>query len=539
MATANRDDASVHSTAPSHRASSSTAPDDFEVITMVDPDAASSPVSTEPILAAAGRDESDLERAVPSSPPHSRAQTPTNLATSSYGASTETAPTRYRDEDSVSFKDKHEDEGFNVVPVANKYPPSPHASDESSIDALKPPDGGLRAWLNVLGGWLVLFSSFGYTNAFGVYQAYYKMEIYATYSASAISWIGSVQLGLFFLMALVAGPLFDKGKFRFLIGFGSAIYITSIFLIPQCNKFWQTMVVQGVMSGIGVGLLFLPALSIQSHWFARKRALAIGVAVCGSSMGGVAFPIMLNKLFTNPSVGFVDGVRASGYLIAGCLVIANLIMSPHPGRQVAQKPPPPPLKQIFTPTYCCMAAGAFLLNFGLFFPNFYVQVYAEAQGMETNLAFYTISIFNAASVFGRTVPNIMADHLGPFNLQATCCACAGIVLFCMYAMTSSGAIIVFAILYGFFSGGFISLVSPVIVSISNDLSEIGLRQGIAFLIVAGAAVGGNPICGRLLSEHSSDFKAPIMFAASMVCAGAVVTAVGRFLWAKEKGTWKV
>lgn len=95
----------------------------------------------------------------------------------------------------------------NVLPILDNYPPQPN---DRKVDGLAPPDGGLRAWLNVVGGFLVLFATFGYTNAFGVYQAYYKQTIFRQYSNSSISWIGSVQLCLFFLLALVAGPLFDS-----------------------------------------------------------------------------------------------------------------------------------------------------------------------------------------------------------------------------------------------------------------------------------------------------------------------------------------
>lgn len=80
-----------------------------------------------------------------------------------------------------------------------------------------------------------------------------------------------------------------------------------------------------------------------------------------------------------------------------------------------------------------------------------------------------------------------------------------------------------------------------VISISDDISEIGLRQGVAFIIVAGGAVGGNPICGKLaeLGPRTDPFLAPIMFAATMALLGGIVTTVGRFLRAKEKGTWKV
>ena len=55
---------------------------------------------------------------------------------------------------------------------------SPSASPGLALDAAEaaaaPPDGGLRAWLNVLGGFLVLASSFGVVNALGAFQAYHE-----------------------------------------------------------------------------------------------------------------------------------------------------------------------------------------------------------------------------------------------------------------------------------------------------------------------------------------------------------------------------
>ncbi|GAA5846005.1 hypothetical protein JCM5353_006343 [Sporobolomyces roseus] len=303
----------------------------------------------------------------------------------------------------------------------------------------------------------------------------------------------------------------------------------------------KVMLVQGLLSGIGIGLCFLPALSIQSHWFLRHRAFAIGIVTSGSSLGGIAFPIMLNKLFVNPSVGYTDGVRASGYVIAACLVIANLIMAPHPARLIAHKPPLPSLRKIMTPTFFCMTFGALLLNFGLWLPLFFLQLYSQFQGVSRNLSFYTLAIYNAGSFFGRTIPNLLADHLGPQNMQSFCCVAAGIALYCMYFCENAAGIVTFAAVYGALSGGFISLVSPAIISISDDISEIGLRQGVAFIIVAGGAVGGNPICGKLaeLGPKDDPFLAPILFAATMALLGGIVTTIGRFLRAKEKGTWKV
>lgn len=104
-------------------------------------------------------------------------------------------------------------------------------------------EGGAKAWLTILGGyvpfihripwwyeaafhrWFSLFATFGYANAFGVYQDYYTRS--GSASASSISWIGSTQL--FFLLgtAFPAGKLFDMGYCRQLIFCGGLLYIVS------------------------------------------------------------------------------------------------------------------------------------------------------------------------------------------------------------------------------------------------------------------------------------------------------------------------
>ncbi len=70
-----------------------------------------------------------------------------------------------------------------------------------------------------------VFATFGYANAFGVFQSYYGLVKYPDETASDISWVGSVQLFFQFALGAVAGPLYDKGHFRALVVTGSAIYI--------------------------------------------------------------------------------------------------------------------------------------------------------------------------------------------------------------------------------------------------------------------------------------------------------------------------
>ncbi|KAG8722434.1 hypothetical protein FRC08_002415 [Ceratobasidium sp. 394] len=398
------------------------------------------------------------------------------------------------------------------------------------------PDGGATAWATVAGAWLVLFCTFGYANAFGVYEDYYTREYMTNKSSSDIAWIGSTQLCLQFLMGLVSGKLFDSGYFHATVGAGSLLCAFSLFMLSLAkeNQYYQVFLPQAIGLGISLGLLFLPSIGVISHHFARRRSLAMGIVTTGSSCGGIIFPIMLNKIFERS--GYAWGVRSTAFVVLGCLIAANLLMRTRlPPKSKRPPTPPPDMKAIMTDSaYLLSIAGAFLVLLGLFLPIFYIQLFSVVHGLDSTLAFYSLAILNAASVFGRTIPNFIADKFGPFNLLIPCSAITGALIFAMLGVKSSGALIVFSILYGFFSGAYVSLISPLIISLANNITEIGIRLGIAFAIVGFAALTGTPIAGALLTDHLVWWR-PVTFSGIVVLAGSGFLTAARAIQAKRKG----
>ena len=62
------------------------------------------------------------------------------------------------------------------------------------------------------------------------------------------------------------------------------------------------------------------------------------------------------------------------------------------------------------PAYATFVLGLALAFAGFFVPFFYSQTYALNIGMGESLAFYLLSIMNAAGMIGRLVPNALADR---------------------------------------------------------------------------------------------------------------------------------
>jgi MFS family permease len=60
-------------------------------------------------------------------------------------------------------------------------------------------------------------------------------------------------------------------------------------------------------------------------YFKKKRAIAGGLTIAGSSLGGVIFPLMAVHLM--PQVGFPWAIRICAFLVLFLLIITNLTIS--------------------------------------------------------------------------------------------------------------------------------------------------------------------------------------------------------------------
>ena len=82
--------------------------------------------------------------------------------------------------------------------------------------------------------------------------------------------------------------------------------------------------VYSVLNGIGGCLINTPCIASIGHFFLRKRGNATGVAMTSGSIGGIIFPLMLQRLF--PMVGFAWATRILGFILLFLLGIANILV---------------------------------------------------------------------------------------------------------------------------------------------------------------------------------------------------------------------
>ncbi|KAF7301923.1 MFS general substrate transporter [Mycena indigotica] len=395
------------------------------------------------------------------------------------------------------------------------------------------PEGGRDAWLTIAGGWMVSFCTFGAIQSFGVYQDYYTRIFLNEHPPSDISWIGSVQIFFLFSIGIFSGKLFDHGYFRQLLVSGSTLYIVSSFLLSLAkpHHFYQNFLAQSCGMGIGMGTIFLPSLSVAAHYFKRRRGIAVGIMLSGSSVGAVIYPVMINHLFS--SVGFAWGVRAVSFLDTGLLLCANLIMK----TRLAPRPSEVDMKAILkdVPFWTCLVGEAFTF-WGLFIPIFYIQLFSVKHNASKTLQTYCVAILNAAGFFGRTVPMFFSDLWGPFYVIVPVVFISGCLSFAFLGAKSDGGLVIFAILYGFFSGGFVSLSVPMSATFSRSVAEIGTRIGLMSLTCSFTLLTGNPISGVLLHPPRYTWIDPIVFSGVTIFTGLALISLAGLLQRLPKGS---
>ncbi|KAG8161198.1 hypothetical protein KVR01_009462 [Diaporthe batatas] len=392
------------------------------------------------------------------------------------------------------------------------------------------PEGGFRAWLVVSGSAASMFCTFGYLTGFGIYQQWYSENQLKSYTQSDISWIGSVQIFLTFAGGLVGGPVLDRyGSVAMLPV--SVIYVISLVLTGFCKEYYQFFLAQAILAGTCLGFLFSNSLAIIGHYFDKRYGLASGIVMAGAAVGGVIFPVVLNRLLNEVGLSFGWSVRICALMVLVLLAYANLTM----------KPRLPPTKQnmdlslMRRPVYILVAIGGWLLNWGLYIPLFYLPPFAVTAGLNAKLAPHTVAIFNAVSIFGRVFAGALADRMGCFNVVIINGLLCAVSLFVWASTHTAAGVIVVTVVQGLFIGSIVSLQAAIITTVTPDPKNLGSMIGFTMAIWACGGLTGPPIAGAILNgQHGpGSYNDPGYFGGASLIAGSAFFFAARLIMEKK------
>lgn len=104
-------------------------------------------------------------------------------------------------------------------------------------------------------------------------------------SKAEVTLVGSLLSGFYLMAGPFVSALANKYGFRLVAILGSIIGCIAFVLSAFSTSVEFLFISYGVLGGIGFGLIYVPAVITVGFYFEKWRALATGIAVCGSGIG--------------------------------------------------------------------------------------------------------------------------------------------------------------------------------------------------------------------------------------------------------------
>lgn len=187
------------------------------------------------------------------------------------------------------------------------------------IEVVVPPDGG---W-----GWVVVFASFmcnlivdGIIFSFGSFLPGIANDFEVT--KAQVTLVGSLMSGFYLMAGPFASAVANRYGFRLVAVIGAFLGAIAFVLSYFATGVEYLCVTYGVLGGIGFGFIYVPSVITVGFYFERWRALATGIAVCGSGIGTFLFAPLSDILITN--LGWRGALLAQGAIVLSCILYGLL-----------------------------------------------------------------------------------------------------------------------------------------------------------------------------------------------------------------------
>ncbi|MGD1972380.1 MAG: MFS transporter [Desulfobacterales bacterium] len=174
-------------------------------------------------------------------------------------------------------------------------------------------------------GWYVLAASFfllffqsGARFSFGI--MFKPMAAEMGWNRTSISLTFFLNTVFFALTLSLAGKLYDRYGPRMVILVSTVLLAAGYISTSQVYSLWQFHLFYGVITAVGLGGASVPLIAaLMSKWFARRRGLAISLALSGNCLGQFVMVPFVNWFV------LAYGWRFS-YVLLGIIILAGNIL---------------------------------------------------------------------------------------------------------------------------------------------------------------------------------------------------------------------
>ena len=249
---------------------------------------------------------------------------------------------------------------------------------------------------------------------------------------------------------------------------------------------------QGLLIGLGSAATFGPLIADISHWFDRRRGIAVAIVACGNYLAGAIWPMAMQPFLAS------EGWRATyfgiGVICLVGMVPLTLLLRRQPPHLTAANPQPsrPLLDAGISPRAlqgllaiaglgCCVAMSM---------PQVHIVAYCADLGYGVARGAEMLALMLLGGVVSRVASGFIADRIGAVRTLLIGSVLQGLSLLLYIPFDGLASLYVVSAVFGLSQGGIVPSYALIVREYMPG-HEAGRRVGIVIMAtILGMALGG-------------------------------------------------
>ena len=290
----------------------------------------------------------------------------------------------------------------------------------------------------------------------------------------------------------------------------------------------------GLLIGVGAGTGFAPMMADISHWFVKRRGLAVVVVASGNYLAGTIWPLAMN--LTMPAIGWRGTYAAIGVVIAATVVPLALLMRRRPSaRMIAEAEEATKIARAevgISPRLlvALLIAAGFSCCVAMSMPQVHIVAYCGDLGYGVARGAEMLSLMLFLGIVSRIGSGFVADAIGGSPTLLIGSFMQGIALLLYLHFNGLTSLFVVSGIFGLFQGGIV----PMYAVICRELlppREAGAKIGLVVsATIFGMAFGG--YFSGVIFDLTSSYR--MAFLNGLAWNGLNLAVVGWLFWRRQK-----
>ena len=292
---------------------------------------------------------------------------------------------------------------------------------------------------------------------------------------------------------LLIGRLVDRFGITLAL-IGAASLSAASYVVAQASGSFVMLAAAHLTLGIGTAAGFGPLIADISHWFLRKRGIAVALVASGNYLSGAIWPTLLAGILAES--GWRAVYAALAVITLAVIVPLSLLLRrrvPEEAHEVAQASAalrarsvglsPRALQYLLglAGIGCCVAMSM---------PQVHIVSYCVGLGYGPAVGAQMLSLMLLGGVVSRIVSGFVADWLGGVRTLLIGSTLQCIALFLYLPFDGMASLYVVSLIFGLSQGGIVPTYA-LIVREYMPAREAGTRVGFVIMMtIMGMALGG-------------------------------------------------